>query len=869
MARKRTSLFPVEASSVSSSLLLQPEQKSNLFGLQEAYEVNVNDTTITPGSSQIDTAYTPAEANLGSIPLLQQSPESPVHGHHSNRNTASSSPISVINSLGGNLHQLKSGQINRIINVKYSNDPILLIKQLSVDLAQKESELILLRQENFIREQQLVKLCNEYGNLSTLEIDQKLKEMNENHNSNGANHSNNDIEYANEQDRHVDEILKGLIGTAIHNEMDTTKRKEHETSPEKHRKKESNHVQAQASNESENPFYGQFPKPKSWLRNWFNSSEDLTLPPTTQTQNTTINNRPYSKSFNLSFMKNDNNTSSKPNISATKLPAPVELDSIKMGFSTSSNETDLDESEADTSREEVNIDKYGFFNDIENVLRAKSPPPPTTETRAASTATNSIDESQAILIGNRDILQTIDQLKEISKIHDSTNQQIEKQWDTLMKEISRDFYKYMNTDHDEGSEMFGIRGLNIIKLDSRMNGNFLNDTAIGKIRTTPAGPYSHHYSQLVKLIDKFGISSKYRYSLWLELSGAKNLMVNGVYQELLSEVKQYEDEDAIEAATDPSPEVRMRKAIIQSNIKQIKLDLHRTLPRNYYFNNLIDLKPGPNFYKLQRILYAFIAYRPDIGYLQGMNKIVGNLLLIASRDENKDNETAETFSEVDIFWIFIGLIEEILPKYRGPNNKPQVFFNSLLSIRTDQMVLNRVYLKKFLPDLHHHFAKLEVETELISLNWWLTLFIDLKFLKLETWFKLFDSLLVDDLNVGGSSNDSEANISEALNLSSSVHSVIDEDLSTRGSIKLICLTLAIFKGLQQVLLDIQDKEFIYDLLNSNGSNGYRSENISRHMGNKLSLRYDEITKYSISFAKKISGIDLKLHRREFIKSEGY
>ena len=70
------------------------------------------------------------------------------------------------NSLGGALHEIPDSQIRRVIHIKFNDKPEALIRQLSLDIALKEKELILLRQETFAREQLLIKLCNEYGNLS-------------------------------------------------------------------------------------------------------------------------------------------------------------------------------------------------------------------------------------------------------------------------------------------------------------------------------------------------------------------------------------------------------------------------------------------------------------------------------------------------------------------------------------------------------------------------------------------------------------------------------------------------------------------------------------------------------------------------------
>ncbi|KAG2736028.1 hypothetical protein G9P44_000118 [Scheffersomyces stipitis] len=843
MSRKRNSLFPLETSSSLPSLVqLQSNTKSNLFGVvDETYEGTIQNDH----HNQNLNLNSALEANE-EIPTISKSGislESPTATHNSNsqhRHTTSVSPVSILNSLGGNFYQLKSSQINKIINVKYGSDPLLLIRQLSMDLAQKETELILLRNEKFTREQQLYKLCNEYGNLSTLEIDKMLNEMSEVNINNNANTNSNNYHERNDNtvSGNVNDILKDLIGTAIHDDIQEPKESKQTVKKTVPNRAVSN---GNDSGLEGHQVYSEANRNRSWLRGWFNSSEDLSVPQKTST-------RPYSKSFPLRYIINESTEHEEVN----KTPVPVELESMNMGSVDSSNDAYTEETGLDSSREDINIDKYGFFHDADLIVKSKSPPP-TTQSRAITTS--SLDDSSAILIGSKGIHQTIDHLKEISKIHDHTNQSIENQWDTLIKEITKDYYKYMTKEHNEAREIFGIRALNILKLDIKMGNNFLNEAGVGKIKNASVRPSSPHYDHLLSLINKFGISSKYRYNLWLELSGAKNLMINGEYEELLNEVKQYEQEET----SQESEESNDRKNIIRANVKQIKLDLHRTLPHNYYFNNLIELKPGPNFYKLQRILYAFVAYRPDVGYLQGMNKIVGNLLLILSKSTHAEHENFEKFSEVDIFWIFIGLVEEILPKYRGLNNTPQVFFNSLENVRIDQMVLHRIYLKKFLPELCQHLTHLEVEIELITLNWWLTLFIDLNFVSLDTWFKLFDSLLVDDKHIKESA---EGESSDTSNITSPSNAIVDNDISDRRAIKLISITLALLQGLEHSLMNMKEKEYVYELLNSKSSNFHVNE-YGNHVKSKISLKYNDIMKQRIAFSKKISGYELSLYRQVF------
>jgi hypothetical protein len=832
MARKRYSLFPQESAAyLSASTQLEPKVKSNLFGMDDGDKSPIDDLE-----------------------------------------TENPNKESVINFLGGNIHHLKDGQLQRLLSIKYNNDPTLLIKQLSIDLANKESELILLRQQKFVREQKLIKLCNDYGNLSTLEINQKLDDGSVSAPQSGSSSAKNEPEK-------VNNILKDLVGNAINEDIVS-------------------HRPMSRSSESEiaspQPTRGlKSNSSKSWLRNWFNSSEDLSTPAPSEA---IYPKRPHSRSFPLNFKNTSDLRRKEPSSETSFTKVPLELDSINLRGTDLHDEQDL---KSDSSLllpknlDEINIDKYGFFTDIDHIVKDRSfiatsqdqqeeVKPPNTDSELLSRPSNvSLEDFQAILIGNKDKLQTIDHLKEISKIHDTTNLQFEMQWDNLVKDIKKDFYKYKNEDHDMGSEIFGIHALNLIKLDN----------TIEKSSSLRSPQY---YDRLISLIVQVGISPKYRLQLWLEMSGAKNLRVNGEYQQLLNEVKLSQTEDSMNTENP-------RMKTIQNNLKQINLDLHRTLPWNYYFNNLIELKPGPNFYKLQRILYAFVSYRTDIGYYQGMNKIIGNLLLILSKsDGTSDTGYNEHFNEEDIFWIFIGLIEEVLPKYSDShlnpmistnvsssralhalNHQERVFFTSLMNIKIDQMIMNRIYMPRHIPKLASHFHNLDIEVDLITMNWWLSVFIDLKFLDLDTWFKIFDMLLVGDII--NRAHETETDSTKPLSTTSvnRPHSSDYYDAKIEKSktedqkaIKLISLSLAIFKCLENHLRSMQSKEEVYQFLNSNNnenSKGMNSPPGSRTFGGrstKVNLKFTDLMKYTQLYFKSFGSIELNQYRREFIEREG-
>jgi hypothetical protein len=79
-----------------------------------------------------------------------------------------------------------------------------------------------------------------------------------------------------------------------------------------------------------------------------------------------------------------------------------------------------------------------------------------------------------------------------------------------------------------------------------------------------------------------------------------------------------------------------------SSIKQIKMDLHRTLPNNRHF-----LKKTRRVEKLERVLIAYSLHNPSVGYCQGMNMVAAVCLLY--------------LDEEDAFWCLVYIIEHLLP----------------------------------------------------------------------------------------------------------------------------------------------------------------------------------------------------------------
>jgi hypothetical protein len=187
-----------------------------------------------------------------------------------------------------------------------------------------------------------------------------------------------------------------------------------------------------------------------------------------------------------------------------------------------------------------------------------------------------------------------------------------------------------------------------------------------------------------------GIPVASRAKIWTECSGAGALRIPGYYEDI---VNRSTDED--------DPQV----------VSQIRTDITRTLTDNIFF------RKGPGVAKLNEVLLAYARRNVEIGYCQGMNLVVANLLLIIPSAE-------------DAFWILVSMIETILP--------PNYYDHSLLASRADQQVL-RLYVSEVLPKLSQHFDDLGIDLETMTFQWFLSIFTDC--LSAEALFRVWDVVL--------------------------------------------------------------------------------------------------------------------------------
>ena len=132
-------------------------------------------------------------------------------------------------------------------------------------------------------------------------------------------------------------------------------------------------------------------------------------------------------------------------------------------------------------------------------------------------------------------------------------------------------------------------------------------------------------------------------------------------------------------------------------IKQVQLDLLRTLPNNKHFKR----EDSEGVKKLNRVLLAFSYHNPRIGYCQGINRIAAILLLL--------------LDEYDAFLGMVAIIDVIMPQ--------DYYTNKLLDSQADQRVFNDLLSEK-LPRLYGYLQKENLDISLITFNWFFTVFVD-------------------------------------------------------------------------------------------------------------------------------------------------
>lgn len=190
-------------------------------------------------------------------------------------------------------------------------------------------------------------------------------------------------------------------------------------------------------------------------------------------------------------------------------------------------------------------------------------------------------------------------------------------------------------------------------------------------------------SKEFKRLLRSGVPQEYRCKVWKALVGIK-----------IGADRQNHGADYYQSLVEPGrPQSGLKKSLNPSS-KQIELDLLRTLPNNKYFESI----DSPGTVRLRRVLTAYSAHNPQVGYCQGMNRLAAVALLVLPEEE--------------AFWCLVAIVDKIMPIG---------YYNDLWLAQVDSNVVMEFVAIK-MSSLNEHFKKEGIELSLFA--WFLTIFVD-------------------------------------------------------------------------------------------------------------------------------------------------
>ncbi|EJD06547.1 TBC-domain-containing protein [Fomitiporia mediterranea MF3/22] len=284
-------------------------------------------------------------------------------------------------------------------------------------------------------------------------------------------------------------------------------------------------------------------------------------------------------------------------------------------------------------------------------------------------------------------------LHRLREIHDEQQETRKKLWDVFIKQRSKAKAKSQQSGTPNANLSGGAAVM--LGLSTPDNAEELdhNDGLIGF--SGMGYSLSREERRELERLIRGGVPLVYRAKIWLECSGASEMMEPGLFRDLLHS---RESTDSVDA--------------------EIEKDVGRTMPLNIFFGG-----DGPGIDKLRRVLLAYSRRNPSVGYCQGMNLITSTLLLVFGNEE-------------EAFWVLSAIIERLLPN--------DFFSPSLLVSRACPLVLME-YVQDLMPAVHEHLTGLGVDLPAICFSWFLSLFTDC--LPIETLFRVWDLFFVDGLDV--------------------------------------------------------------------------------------------------------------------------
>jgi len=124
--------------------------------------------------------------------------------------------------------------------------------------------------------------------------------------------------------------------------------------------------------------------------------------------------------------------------------------------------------------------------------------------------------------------------------------------------------------------------------------------------------------------------------------------------------------------------------------------------------------------RVRRALCAYVEYRPDVGYLQGMSYVAAMILLHVPRDEDGFIALANLLSKGHFKYFFS-------VHHQGIGAYMAAFDDTF---------------RRSLPDLHGHFTRIGVHPQMYVMDWWMALFA--RALPYDVAVRCWDLYLLDE-----------------------------------------------------------------------------------------------------------------------------
>lgn len=202
-----------------------------------------------------------------------------------------------------------------------------------------------------------------------------------------------------------------------------------------------------------------------------------------------------------------------------------------------------------------------------------------------------------------------------------------------------------------------------------------------------------------------GLPSSVRGKVWCLAIGNDLNLTSQLYEICLSRAQN--------RLNSPEPSHSESDIDQESSMDVIQLDISRTFPHLCIFQ-----EGGPYSEVLHSLLAAYVCYRPDVGYVQGMSFIAAILIL--------------NMEQYDAFICFANLLNQPLhlAAFTLNQSQMQAYYNAY----------NEIFNYN-LPKLYSHFEKSGLTPDLYLLDWIYTIFA--KAMPLDIACRIWDIFLRD------------------------------------------------------------------------------------------------------------------------------